>query len=319
MVRYCGEVLSTLSNVARQTIEQMDPSLQTALAAHARAPEDLAVLKDICTAMVDLKRDGELLPWTEKALLLNPRDIDFVCLRAHCLTMLGRHFDAVATWLHYASLPWNTTFYRLHLGHSLTLTGDFERGIPLLRNAWKAAVESDSPLAPAAERLLGEALLKTGCAQDFNYWLARNHDNSGSYGPGDIPGWAGEQDLRGKRVLVTNQLGFGDQFLLCSCVSHWLGAGATVMVSCERQIHALMEAPLPLCTVVAAGRPLDRGEPLPATLQAAVHSFAPHLHITLLHLPMLAAARATPPAPYFTPYMQAPLRQRNIAAEWAKT
>ena len=75
----------------------MDASLQRALAAHALAPEDLAALNDICLALIELKRDGELLPWAEKALTLDPRNIEFVCLRAHCLTLLGRHFEAIAT------------------------------------------------------------------------------------------------------------------------------------------------------------------------------------------------------------------------------
>ena len=296
----------------------MDASLQRALAAHALAPEDLAALNDICLALIELKRDGELLPWAEKALTLDPRNIEFVCLRAHCLTLLGRHFEAIATWLHYASLPWNTTFYQLNLGHSLEMAGDFERGIPMLRRAWQGAAADNAPLAPVAERLLGEALLKTGLPQGFNHWLARNQDNSGSYRPDGVPSWTGEQDLRGKRLLVTNQLGFGDQFLLFSCLSHWLAAGAIIMVSCDSQIHALMKAALPQCTVVSAERPLDRGAPLPEALRDAVRAFAPDLHITLLHLPVLAAARTTPPTPYFTPYIQAPLTERNIAAEWVQ-
>jgi hypothetical protein len=147
-------------------MEAYEQQLQAALAAHAQAPEDLGRLREICTTLCNLKRDDELLPWAEKALALNPREADFVRLRAHAFSLVGKHFDAAATWQHYASLLWNAAFYDLNLGHNLVMAGDFERGIPLLKSAWQAALASDDgSLASTAERLLGEAMLKTGDAQ----------------------------------------------------------------------------------------------------------------------------------------------------------
>lgn len=296
----------------------IDQFLREALAAHARASADLAPLRDICRALIHLKREDELLPWVDKALALNPHGADFVRLRTHALTLLGRHADAVETWLQYASLPWEGAYYPLKLGHQLVMAGDFERGIPMLERARQVALARNESFASAAEHLLGEALLKTAQTRGFAHWLARNQDDSGSYRPNDIPAWTGQQDLRGKRILVTHQLGYGDQFLLFSCIPHWIAAGATLMISCDPPLYKLMKASLPQCVVVSAVRPTQRYAQMPEELMPAVRAFAPDMHVCLLHLPILAAERTALPEVHFRAYVQAPSVERNIAAAWAR-
>jgi hypothetical protein len=297
---------------------QVEQFLREALAAHARTPADIAPLRAICRALIHLKREDELLPWVDKALALNPHEIDFVRLRTHVLSLLGRHTDAVATWLEHASLPWEAPYYQVKLGHQLVMAGEFERGIPMLERARELAMARRDSSAAAAEHLLGEALLKTAQAQGFAYWLARNQDDSGSYRPSDIPAWNGQQDLRGKRILVTHQLGYGDQVLLFSCIPYWIAAGAELMISCDPPLYTLLKTSLPQCVIVSAPRPTQRYAPLPDILMPAVRAFAPDMHVSLLHLPILAASRPTPPEVYFRAYVQAPSQEREIAAEWAK-
>jgi hypothetical protein len=205
----------------------------------------------------------------------------------------------------------------LNLGQSFVMAGDFERGIPLLESAWQAASASDDPNAIAAERCLGEALLKIGRPQGFVHWLVRTR-GSGSYHVDGIATWKGERDLRGKRILVTNLLGYGDQFLLFSCCSHWLAEGAALMVTCDPQIHKVIQRSLASCVVVSARRPTSRDRPLPEALLPTVQAFAPDLHVSLLHLPILAAGHAVTPKPYFHAYIQTPSPERNIAAAWAQ-
>src|SRR5579862_1746084 len=296
---------------------QGNRQLHAALTAHAQAPDSLAPLHDICSALLELNRDEEALPWADKALALDPRQPRFVYLRAHALTLLGRHVDAAATWLHYASLPWTIQFYQLQLGHNLAMVGDFDRGISLLNSAWQAALAAGDPIAPAAERRLGEAMLKKGDAEGFAHWLALNQGICFNYRPESVPGWAGAEDLSGKRILVTHQLGFGDQFLFFSCISHWLAAGASLMITCDPKIHKVIQRSLPQCVVESAEYPSDRNMPLPKALLPAVQAFMPNMHVTLLHLPMLAARQAALPDPYFRAYIEAPSPERNSAIAWA--
>ena len=296
---------------------QSEHQLQIALAAHAQAPNELAPLHDICAALVQLNRDEEVLPWADKALALNQRQWGFVYLRARALTLLGRHFDAIATWRHYASLPWKVQFYQLHLGQNLMMAGNFDAAIPLLRSAWQAALAANDPIAPVAERSLGEALLKNADARGFSHWLARNQNYCFNFRLDSVPGWTGAEDLSGKRVLITHQLGFGDQFLFFSCVSHWLAAGVSLMITCDPQINKVIQRSLPQCLVVSANSPTEINQPLPSALLATVQAFMPNMHISLLHLPILAAKQAALPEPYFRAYIEAPSPERDSAVAWA--
>jgi hypothetical protein len=296
---------------------QENRQLQAALAAHAQAPDSLAPLHDICSALLELNLDEEALPWADKALALDPRRPRFVYLRAHALTLLGRHFDAAATWLHYASLPWKLPFYHLELGRNLAMVGDFDRGISLLNSAWRAALAAGDPIALVAERRLGEAMLKKGDAEGFTHWLALNQGICFNYRPDGVPDWTGAEDLSGKRILLTHQLGFGDQFLLFSCVSRWLAAGVSLMITCDFKIHKVIQQSLPQCVVVGAESPTDYNTPLPKALLPAVQAFRPNIHVSLLHLPMLAVRQAALPGPYFRAYVEAPLPERNFAVAWA--
>jgi hypothetical protein len=296
---------------------RVEQFLQEALAVQARTPTDIAPLRDICRALIHLKREDELLPWVDKALALDPAGIDFVRLRTQALSLLGRHAEAVATWQDHAALPWEAPYYQVKLGHQFVMAGEFERGIPMLERARELALARGDAAAAAAEHLLGEALLKTAQAQGFAYWLARNQDDSGSYRLNDVPAWTGQEDLRGKRILVTHQLGFGDQVLLFARIPHWIAAGATLMISCDPPLYTLLKASLPQCVVMSAPRPTQRHTSIPDALMPAVRAFAPDMHVSLLHLPILSAGRPAPSEAYFRAYVRAPSDKRALAARWA--
>ncbi|SIT40245.1 TPR repeat protein (fragment) [Paraburkholderia piptadeniae] len=293
-------------------------NLQDALDALAHAPDEIEKLRAVCIALIEEKRDDELLPYADRALAIEPRDVHFVNWRAYALTLMGRHFDAVATWRNHAALAWRSAYYEMSLGQSLVVSGDAERGIPMLEHAWRTAAAEGEWFARQAEHLYGEALLRTARPAGFEPWLARNHSDTGNYRPADIPSWSGEHDLRGKRVLITHQMGYGDQFLLFANVAQWQAAGAQLMITCDPPLHALLQASLPECVVVGAPRPLHQQESLPEALADAVRKFAPDLHATLLHLPLLAARQTPLPSPFFPAYLRAPDAERAAAAEWAR-
>ncbi|MCX5540336.1 hypothetical protein M3A49_12660 [Paraburkholderia sp. CNPSo 3076] len=131
--------------------------------------------------------------------------------------------------------------------------------------------------------------------------------------------WNGQRDLRGERVLVTHQTGFGDQFLLFATVRQWRDAGADIMLTCDHAIHGLIQASLPGCTVLAAAHPLAVSAPLPTEAQETIKSFAPTLQATLLHLPLLAADDSPRPQPYFDACLRAPAAARERASTWSQT
>lgn len=293
--------------------------LRLALAMHASGPPDPAILREICHALIALQRDDELLPWAEQGLTLGPRDADFLAMRASALNLLGRHAEAADAWSRVPVAPGVTAPNQLRIGYARMMAGDLPRAIRMLDDARRAAAPDNAQLAAQAEHYLGEAMLKAGDPRGFTHWLMRNDDPSAaaSYVPDDVPAWRGEHDLQGRRVLITHQLGFGDNFLLAACLADWVSAGAQVMITCDAQAHALMQASLPDCEVVGAERPSQLRSALPEAARSRVDAFAPHLYATLLHLPLMRAAQATS-AYRFRPYLQAPLAKRRIAAQWAR-
>jgi hypothetical protein len=285
--------------------------------AHTLAPQNADLLLNLCQSFTYARRDEHMLPWADKGLALDPRNHALVHARARALRLRGQHAEAAATWLAYRDLPWHPIFRDSRLGRDLYLSGETARAIEHLEAALQDASDENSRDAQRARKWLAEALMSQGETRGFTHWLSRNHGDSGSYRYADVPMWSGQRDLRGERVLVTHQMGYGDQFLLFACLRQWLDAGASVMVTCDFPIHSLVQASWPECTVLGAPRPLATGAPLPPEALEAVKAFAPTLQATLLHLPLLAAGDTPHPTPYFGAYLRAPAEARERAAAWS--
>jgi hypothetical protein len=188
---------------------------------YANDSHDIEIVREICDALIALKREGELLLWADRALALSPNAPDIVAMRASSLNLLGRHAEAADVWASNPLLSGDPALYRVRIGYGLMMAGDLARAIPLLEEARGIAASSNVPILATVEHLLGEAMLKAGDSGGFAHWLMRNRDlgSAGSYCPVGIPMWAGEKDLRGRRVLITHQLGFGDNFLLAALLT----------------------------------------------------------------------------------------------------
>lgn len=297
-----------------------DKRLNIAQKKHVTHPHDLAHLQEICECLTALHRQEEMLPWAESALVINPHDPAFMTHKADALYLLGQYAEAACVWEIHPSRTQRPALQRLRLGMSVMMMGDLQRAIALLSKGLTVATSQDTELISSLEFALGEAMLKAGNHSGFEYWLMRNDvlHLSSCYRPLSIPPWDGERDLNGKRILVTHEMGFGDQFLLTSLIHDWLNAGAQIMLTCHSWLHTLLQASLPRCEIVITASPVSMHSDLPSDLQEAVVKFAPHMHITLLHLPLLRTHQAVSNVPWFRPWIQAPLHKSQIARKWAQ-
>lgn len=288
----------------------------------ARPARDAGIppfLHEICRQLIAQRREDELLPWAERALAIDPDAVEFIEMRVRALSLAGRHREAADTLSRHAALVPQRGRLDARLGHELAMAGDLDGAIRQLDAAlFRATVERDPATAALAAHRLGEARLRLGEPAGFRGWLRRAEDpaSSGGYRPAGIAPWSGG-DPAGRRVLVTHQLGFGDQLLLLACARDWLHAGARLMITCDTPLLPLVRASLPDCRVVEAPRPLTTDEPLPDSLHREVAVFAPDRHATLLHLPLLDAARTNPRA-RFEPYLRVPPERARAAALWAR-
>jgi tetratricopeptide (TPR) repeat protein len=124
---------------------------------YSNDPHDIEIVREICEALIALKREDELLLWADRALALSPNAPDFVEMRAYSLNLLGRHAEAADAWARDPSLSGDPALYRVRLGYSLMMAGDLARAIPLLDEARWIAASSNVPILAMAEHLLGEA------------------------------------------------------------------------------------------------------------------------------------------------------------------
>ncbi|WP_321948715.1 hypothetical protein [Paraburkholderia sp. J10-1] len=293
--------------------------LLAAFEAHAHAPDNTDLLMQICETLVQARRDEQMLPWADKGLALAPEHRGFIHARGRALRLRGRHAEAAANWLAHQSLPWGPLFCEARIGRDLYLSGETQRAIDHLETALSRHPADLSRDALRARKWLAEALLSLGDTRGFTHWLERNRSDSGNYRYAEAPMWSGQRDLRGERVLVTHQMGFGDQLLLFASVRQWRDAGAEIMLTCDHAIHGLMQASLPGCIVLGTARPLAQSAPLPPETHDTIKAFAPTLQATLLHLPLLAAADSPRPQPYFDAYLRAPAAARERASTWSQT
>lgn len=287
---------------------------------HAIYPHELVHLQEICECLTALHRQEEMLPWTESALLINPHDPVFMTHRADALYLHGRYAEAAEIWEIHPSRIDRPALQQLRLGMSEMMRGDLQRAISLLSQALQRAVLQDTALVASLKFTLGEAMLKAGNPKGFEYWLMR-HDIphlSSCYRSITIPPWGGDTNLKGKRLLVTHEMGFGDQFLLMSLIHDWINTGAKLMLTCHAWLHTLLQASLPSCEIVATGSAVGRHANLPSDVQGVIDKFAPHMHVSLLHLPLLRAPFAVSRGQWFRPWVQAPLNKSKIAREWAQ-
>ncbi|WP_322032977.1 tetratricopeptide repeat-containing glycosyltransferase family protein [Paraburkholderia sp. J76] len=299
--------------------QSLQQQLLAAFEAHARAPDNAGLLMQICQTLVQARRDEQMLPWADKGLALDPENRGFIHARGRALRLRGQHAEAAAHWLAHRSLPWDSLFCEMRIGRDLYLSGEIRRAIEHLETALRRHPDDLSRDAQKARKWLAEALLSLGDARGFTHWLERNRGDSGNYRYAEAPMWNGQRNLRGERVLVTHQMGYGDQFLLFASVRQWRDAGAEVMLTCDHAIHDLIQASLPGCTVLGIARPLAVSAPLPSEALETIEAFAPTLQATLLHLPLLAAADSPLPQPYFAAYLRAPEAARERASTWAQT
>ena len=208
----------------------------------------------------DLQRAEEALASHDAALALRPAYPEGFNNRGQALEALGCHTEALVSYGRAIELRPAYHDAIANRGLCRLLQGDYARGWPDYEERWKSA-------------LLAPALRQFACAR-----------------------WHGQEDLRGKRILLHMEQGLGDAIMALRYVPLVAARGAEVTLEIARAL-----APL-LAGLQGVHRLVHQGEALPET----------DFHCPLLSLP-LAFGTTLESIPAAIPYLAA---DKAAAAAW---
>jgi hypothetical protein len=100
------------------------------------------------------------------------------------------------------------------------------------------------------------------------------------------PRWDGQDDLRGKTLLVWMEQGLGDHLVWAGMLPDLIDRGAHLVVECEHRLVSLLQRSFPTVEVVAqTGPPHARLQQPDIDYQIPAGSLPRHLRPTLAHFP----------------------------------
>ena len=201
----------------RGNTEQAKETLREALAV---APDNLEILLNLGTTLCALGRPSEALEFIERATTLAPGAPIAHANAGFALAQCGREEEAVDAYARAVELRPDYAEARWNMAQLLLGLGRFEEGWPLFESRWQLSKYARQRPAVAA------------------------------------PQWAGE-DLRGKRLFVHSEQGFGDTMQFLRYVELASERGAEVILHVRRELRDIAAG------VRGVARLGTLGEPVP--------------------------------------------------------
>ena len=234
-----------------------------------------------------LKRCEEALASYDQLLALVPDHVDALTRRGVALAELGRYEEALAAYAAALSLDPDYLDVYLNRGNCYAALTQFGAALDDY-----AVVTSRQPEHPDAN--FNEALVRL-CLGDFfrgwqkyEYrWLCKRYASQRPKIP--RPVWRGDQDLRGKTILLSAEQGMGDAIQFVRYAPLVAARGAKVLVGVHRPLASVMTSVAGVAQVIAVGEPLPDFD----------------LYCPLLSLP-LAFGTALSTIPSTVPYISPP-------------
>ena len=271
--------MDALLKTARERAERGDVDGAIAACAEANAAAPSSV-EPITTALQILDRTdtgARLVAWADKGLALKPAEGFYLATKAYGHELLGAFDAALVYWRRATTIYGAPHAFALQMGRCLIDAGDLFGAAGVLSEA----IADGAPNRAMLERTLGEAKLKGCDISGFPLFQARDRSDGASFVLPTLPTWRGEP-LEGRTLLITHHLGFGDQMMLAPMAGLLARRAGRVIMTCDRELKALLAASMPSVEVVAMPRPTQTEAPAPAALTALVNARAPDLHASLL-------------------------------------
>jgi tetratricopeptide (TPR) repeat protein len=249
--------------VALLELKRIEEALTDNYRAHALNPASADVRNNIGVCLQRLRRDEEALPWFDQAIALRPASIPILINKASSLIQVRRLDEAMAIYHQVHAIEPENADAIWNASLLCLLTGDFEGGWAGREVRW------------------------------------RGHMRPAAYPHFSPPIWRGEQDVRGKTVLLYADEGVGDTIQFARYAPMLAERGAQVILAVQETLVPLLSG-LPgvsLCLPRSAS-------PLPAF----------DLHCPICTLPLAFGTRLDT-IPSAVPYLHPPAQVRVQAWE----
>lgn len=305
-------VSTSISSIVELNLDRaLQPELSLAEAieicefAHQLDPDSLAPFMTGISVYEQKGRTDLAGAWLDRALERFRHEVVLLRARALVCELEGEPDKALVFWNRAIALdpqsdPDGSEVARVYMNMAR-----LDEAIPRFASAINSFMGDTDAHATRVIRLYGDALLKAGDASGFIHYLKRLEYDCGYYQIAKLPWWSGEP-LRGKRIFLTHQLGFGDQFLLGAIVPRLREQGCEVFMTVDNLPYELIGTSLGPYYVRPEGRACVPGLAPTEALQAWVDEVQPDIQATLLHLPTMAQTLGIDPKDFFNPYMIVP-------------
>lgn len=281
--------IETNRGTALIELDRLNEALASFESVLVRDPDSVDALINCGTVLIKLKRPAEAFEKYDRAVALDPDRSIALTSRGVALTLLDRHEEALAC--HEQALRIDPELVAAHINRGNTLEG--------LTRMEEALASYDKALALAPDHVEANfnAAVTRLCTGDFRegwkQYEYRWKRKGIAWQPWEFkqPIWRGEEDLRGKTVLLLAEQGLGDTLNFVRYAPLIAARGAKVILGVQKPLKELA------ATVPGISGVLTDGEPLPDF----------DLHCPLLGLPgAFATELATIPAniPYLSPYRE---------------
>lgn len=243
---------STLAALDRY--EEALANFERALALKPELADRISALNNRGKMLAKLKRFDEALASYDEVLALAPDHVDALTRRGVALVEFGRYDEALAA--HGAALRIDPDYIDAYLnrGNVYAFLNQFDAAL-----ADYAAVMARQP--EHADANFNEALARL-CLGDFHRgwpkyeyrWRCKHFAPARPRLP--QPVWRGDQDVRGKTVLLCAEQGMGDAIQFVRYAPLVAARGAKVLVGVHRPLQAVLTSVPGVAQVIADGESL---------------------------------------------------------------
>lgn len=202
-----------------RALERYEASLADYRHLHALAPDDAIICNNVGDALLHLDRPEEGLEWFDRALRLRPELVEVLGNRALALFQLHRYEDAATAYAALKQIDPGDAKSAWQLAHLKLVAGDFATGWAEREARWR--VKDFSPEYPKFSQAK----------------------------------WLGQEEIRGKTILICVDEGLGDTLQFTRYVPALAARGATIILVVQEALRPLLKSLPGVSHCLAFGSP----------------------------------------------------------------